>query len=95
MAMQVNPESIAAGAISAADALAQARSAAAGSAGRHVFLRRFDAQADAAAQAVDAARKTGTPLPALAGLPVSVKDLFDVAGHPTTGAAKVLADALP
>jgi amidase/aspartyl-tRNA(Asn)/glutamyl-tRNA(Gln) amidotransferase subunit A len=38
-------------------------------------------------------RAAGAPLPALAGLPVSIKDLFDVAGFPTTAASATLADA--
>ena len=35
------------------------------------------------------------PLPPLAGLAVSVKDLFDVAGQPTTAGSMVLADRPP
>ena len=61
----------------------------------HAYIRRFDAQALAMAQAVDAARLAGAPLPPLAGLAVSIKDLFDVAGHPTTAGSKSLADARP
>lgn len=61
----------------------------------HAFIRRFDAQARATAQAVDQARHAGAPLPPLAGLAVSIKDLFDVAGQPTTGGSIVLADASP
>jgi aspartyl-tRNA(Asn)/glutamyl-tRNA(Gln) amidotransferase subunit A len=59
----------------------------------HAFLRRFDAGARATAGAVDALLAAGQPLPPLAGLAVSVKDLFDVAGAPTTAASAVLADA--
>lgn len=61
----------------------------------HAFLRRFDAGAAATAAAVDAQAAAGLPLPALAGLAVSVKDLFDVAGAPTTGGSAALADAAP
>lgn len=57
------------------------------------YLRRFDAQALATATAVDAQFAQGTPLPPLAGLAVSIKDLFDVAGQPTTGGSASLADA--
>ena len=64
-------------------------------AGRHAFVRRFDAMARAAASSVDAQRDAGAPVPALAGLAVSVKDLFDVAGVPSTAASKSMADALP
>jgi amidase/aspartyl-tRNA(Asn)/glutamyl-tRNA(Gln) amidotransferase subunit A len=73
------------------DALAHADSPALA----HAFVRRFDAEARAAAQAVDAACAQGLPLPPLAGLAVSVKDLFDVAGQPTTAASRSLADAAP
>lgn len=59
------------------------------------YLRRFDAQARAAAHAVDARLAAGAPLPRLAGLAVSVKDLFDVQGQPTTAASRVLAQAAP
>lgn len=62
---------------------------------RAAFLRLFEAQARAAATAADQARAAGTPMGPLAGLPVSIKDLFDVAGHPTTAGSRVLADRAP
>lgn len=62
---------------------------------RHAFLRRFDAGARAAAAAVDTMRAAGAPLPPLAGLAVSVKDLFDIAGAPTTAGSAVLREAAP
>ncbi len=62
---------------------------------RHAFVRRFDATARAAARSVDAMHAAGAPLPPLAGLAVSVKDLFDVAGQPTTAGSAVLAGAAP
>ncbi len=61
----------------------------------HVYLRRFDAQARATAAAVDALRAAGGPVPPLAGLAVSVKDLFDVAGAPTTAGSRSMRDAAP
>jgi aspartyl-tRNA(Asn)/glutamyl-tRNA(Gln) amidotransferase subunit A len=64
-------------------------------ANRHSFVRRFDAMARAAARAVDAQHAAGAPLPPLAGLAVSIKDLFDVAGQPTTAGSIVLRDAAP
>lgn len=73
------------------ESLAQADSPAC----EHVFLRRFDDQARAAAQASDALAGRGAPRPLLGGLAVSVKDLFDVAGQPTTAASAAMADALP
>ena len=86
---------IAAGRLRAADALEQAIAAADSPACGHAYVRRFDAMARAAAAAVDAARGAGAPLPPLAGLAVSVKDLFDVAGQPSTAASKSMADAAP
>jgi len=69
--------------------------AAGGEACRHAFVRRFDAQAAAAAEAVDRQFAAGAPLPPLAGLAVSVKDLFDVAGVTTTAGSVVLAGEPP
>ncbi len=80
---------------SATALLADNRAAAASPACAQAFIRRFDAAAQAVAAAVDAGRDAGAPLPPLAGLAVSVKDLFDVAGQPTTGGAAALADATP
>jgi amidase/aspartyl-tRNA(Asn)/glutamyl-tRNA(Gln) amidotransferase subunit A len=42
-------------------------------ANRHTYIRRFDAQATAAAEAVDRQFAAGAPLPPLAGLAVSVR----------------------
>lgn len=47
------------------------------------------------AAAVDAARAAGADLPPLAGIPLSVKDLFDVQGQVTTAGSVVLRDATP
>ena len=105
---QTNPKSIAAGTVpdlreaaelvgagplSARALLENAIAAAASPACQHVFVRRFDEQARVAAAAVDAARMAQMPLPPLAGLAVSVKDLFDVAGWPTTAGSAAMADA--
>lgn len=62
---------------------------------RHVFMRRFDAGARATAQSIDLQHAAGAPLPPLAGLAVSIKDLFDVAGEVTTAGSVVLAQASP
>jgi aspartyl-tRNA(Asn)/glutamyl-tRNA(Gln) amidotransferase subunit A len=61
----------------------------------HSFIRRFDAMALAAARAVDAQHAAGAPRPPLAGLAVSVKDLFDVQGQVTTAGSTVLAADAP
>ncbi len=60
----------------------------------HVYTELFADSARAAAQAADAALATGLPLGALAGLPVSVKDLYDIAGR-TTMAGSVLRAGAP
>ena len=86
---------IAAGRLRAQAALDTALAQAAGAANRYSFIRRFDAQAQAAARAIDRQREAGAPLPPLAGLAVSVKDLFDVAGQPTTAGSRSLHDAQP
>lgn len=64
-------------------------------ANKHTYLRRFDDMARAAARAVDTQFAAGAPLPPLAGLAVSVKDLFDVVGEVTTAGSKVLASRAP
>ncbi len=63
--------------------------------GRRTFLKIHDAQARAAAKASDALRAAGIVPSPLAGLPVSVKDLFDLAGEVTTAASKATADDPP
>lgn len=79
---------------STATALLEASLAAAtGHSAAHAFIRRFDDQARAIASAVDAMRAAGAPLAPLAGLSVTVKDLFDVAGQPTTGGSNAMIDA--
>lgn len=44
------------------------------------------------ADALDARRQRGDALPALAGIPYAVKNLFDVAGHSTLAGAKLFRD---
>jgi aspartyl-tRNA(Asn)/glutamyl-tRNA(Gln) amidotransferase subunit A len=86
---------IAAGRTSAERLLAASLAAAASDANRHAFIRRFDDMAEAAAAGVDRQTAAGAPVPPLAGLAVSIKDLFDVQGFPTTAGSKVLAEAAP
>lgn len=80
---------------SALDLCRQSMQAADGPACAAAYLRRFDDQARATAAAVDAACTAGAPLPPLAGLVVSIKDLFDVAGQRSTAGSVVLDDAAP
>ena len=61
--------------------------------GKRSFRRVYSDAARAAAEAQDGLRKAGYRLSPLAGLPVSIKDLFDVAGEPTLAGSKALADA--
>ena len=63
--------------------------------GARVFLRTHRESALAEAQASDALRAHGIVPSPLAGIPVSVKDLFDVAGDITRAGSKALADAAP
>ena len=79
----------------ARDLFEASREAADSAASRHAYIRRFDASARAEADAIDVLQRAGVPLPPLAGLAVSVKDLFDVQGHPSSAGSRVLADAAP
>lgn len=63
--------------------------------GARAFLSLSETAATAAADADDRLRAAGIPRGPLAGLPVSIKDLFDVAGEVTAGGSQVLADAEP
>jgi aspartyl-tRNA(Asn)/glutamyl-tRNA(Gln) amidotransferase subunit A len=58
--------------------------------GSSTFLHVFAAQARALADGLDRRRSAGMRVPPCAGIPVSVKDLFDVAGLPTTAGSKAL-----
>src|SRR5208282_5758636 len=58
--------------------------------GSRTFLSVHESEALAAADRVDARRRGGAMLPALAGIPISIKDLFGEAGVTTLGGWKVL-----
>lgn len=82
-------DALRAGHSSAAEQAAQAILIARSPACANVFLKpTFEDAASAARDPANAARP-------LAGLPVSVKDLFDVAGQPTPAGSSVLAGAQP
>jgi aspartyl-tRNA(Asn)/glutamyl-tRNA(Gln) amidotransferase subunit A len=63
--------------------------------GKATFITVHRAAARAAAMAADMQRAAGVVASPLAGLPISVKDLFDVAGEPTTAGSIALKDANP
>jgi aspartyl-tRNA(Asn)/glutamyl-tRNA(Gln) amidotransferase subunit A len=63
--------------------------------GKRVFLKVYGESAVMAADAQDGLRKAGYVASPLAGLPVSIKDLFDVAGERTLAGSKALDDAPP
>jgi amidase/aspartyl-tRNA(Asn)/glutamyl-tRNA(Gln) amidotransferase subunit A len=64
-------------------------------ANRYTFTRTNFETATAVARAVDLLRRAGAPVPPLAGLALSVKDLFDVQGEVTAAGSSVLAAAPP
>ena len=72
-------------------ALARAKDA--GGEGARAFTRLHEARARAEAQASDLRRKAGVAPGPLDGIPVSIKDLFDVAGETTWAGSKVRRDA--
>jgi aspartyl-tRNA(Asn)/glutamyl-tRNA(Gln) amidotransferase subunit A len=63
--------------------------------GQRVFRRVVPEEALADAERSDALRRRGHVASPLAGLPVSIKDLFDIAGQVTAAGSKVLAGAPP
>ncbi len=66
-----------------------------GGEGARTFIRRYREQALAAAGASDQLRAHGLVASPLAGIPLSVKDLFDVAGEPTTAGSIIVAGVPP
>src|SRR5262245_21779340 len=63
--------------------------------GERVFLKVHGADALAAADLYDRLRARGAPPSPFAGIPISIKDLFDVAGDVTTAGSRALKDAEP
>ena len=72
-----------------------ARIADPGGEGARVFITVNAAAARDQADATDLLRRHGRAAGPFAGIPVSLKDLFDVAGEPTAAGSVVLADAAP
>ncbi|MEP7154525.1 MAG: amidase [Betaproteobacteria bacterium] len=63
--------------------------------GSRAFIKVYADSAIAAARASDASRTNGRVASVLAGIPLSVKDLFDIGGEVTRAGSIVLADAAP
>ncbi len=63
--------------------------------GARTFIKTHADQARAMADAADLLRKAGRAPGRYAGIPIALKDLFDIAGEPTPAGSTVLADAPP
>ncbi len=63
--------------------------------GGRTFVAVYAEQAQASADAMDALRRVGRAPGPYAGIPISIKDLFDVAGEPTAAGSIVLKEAAP
>lgn len=63
--------------------------------GDRIFVKVYTASARAEAAAADARATANVSLGPIDGRIVSIKDLFDVAGEPTTAGSKVLRAAPP
>ncbi|MBS0641361.1 MAG: amidase [Proteobacteria bacterium] len=61
--------------------------------GARTFIKPHADSARAAADAMDTLRKAGRAPGRYAGIPIALKDLFDIAGEPTPAGSQVLADA--
>ena len=85
------------GSLKSADLVQEALSRIADPAGQGdvVFLRSYPDAARAQADWIDAARARGIALPPFAGVPLAIKDLFDVKGEVTTAGSRVLDEQPP
>ena len=63
--------------------------------GGKTFIKVYDNQAMVQAKAIDQVRKSGVELHPLAGIPISIKDLFDVAGEITLSGSIVRRKSIP
>ena len=63
--------------------------------GKRAFIKVHAEQARAMADAMDTLRRAGRAPSRYAGIPISLKDLFDIAGEPTPAGSRALADAAP
>jgi aspartyl-tRNA(Asn)/glutamyl-tRNA(Gln) amidotransferase subunit A len=60
--------------------------------GARAFIKVHTEQARAMADAMDTLRRAGRAPSRYAGIPISLKDLFDIAGEPTPAGSRALAD---
>jgi aspartyl-tRNA(Asn)/glutamyl-tRNA(Gln) amidotransferase subunit A len=89
-------QAIASGQLSLAEALSQARLASLSGGCSHTYISNpAQLLAEAAQSATQKAGRNQASLGPLAGLPISVKDLFDVAGERTQAGSVVLTEAEP
>jgi aspartyl-tRNA(Asn)/glutamyl-tRNA(Gln) amidotransferase subunit A len=63
--------------------------------GARAFIKVHTEQARAMADAMDTLRRVGRAPSCHAGIPISLKDLFDIAGEPTPAGSRALAEAPP
>ena len=63
--------------------------------GDKTFIKVYDDKAMVQAKAIDQVRKSGVELHPLAGIPISIKDLFDVAGEITLSGSIVRRKSVP
>jgi len=63
--------------------------------GKRVYLKLHEEASVAAADFYDRLRARGSAPSPFAGIPVSIKDLFDIAGDVTTAGSTILRDAAP
>ena len=63
--------------------------------GRTTFTKTYAGQAKAQAIAIDKLRAEGLVLSPIAGMPISIKDLFDVAGETTMAGSRVRRNSAP
>ena len=61
----------------------------------HVFTKTYAESAQAVARETDALKKAGVALPKLAGLPITIKDLYDVSGEVTHSGSLVRRKSMP
>src|SRR5947207_13073138 len=92
-----NARSVASGAVSSVSLTEQclARISDPAGEGKRTFVKVWADEARAAAGAQDSLRKIGAVSSPIAGVPISVKDMLDVAGEVTLAGTKALDDAAP